>query len=167
MRHEIEEREPERDAVLASVLREAYADAPLDSERAQALRHRIRERAEALQDAQSRQLTVEQPQQPKSPHVSGTGPRQPRWLRFRRPVWAVPALLAATVATVLLVESRNRQPASSPSPLPSAAVGFTSAEQALSADVSDAEFVRVVTREDDPAALLAIAVEAATDSPAR
>ena len=40
------------------------------------------------------------------------------------------------------------------------AVGFASAEQALATDMSDAEFARAVTREDNPAALLAIAVAA-------
>ena len=66
-------------------------------------------------------------------------------------------------ATVLLVESRGREQAPAPTSA-ATAVGFTSAEQALSADVSDAEFVRVVTREDDPAALLAIAVQGAGES---
>ncbi len=155
MRGDIEMREPERDPVLAAALREAYADAPLDAERAQALRSRIRAQAETLAPAahattldQRRLVGAAEPVYTARPH-------------FRRPIWAVPALLAATLAAVLLVHRRERGPVPLPAAPPAAAaVGFGSAEQALSADVSDAEFARVVTREDDPAALLAIAVQA-------
>ncbi len=153
MRGDIEMREPERDPVLAAALREAYADAPLAAERAQALRSRIRAQAETL--APPAHATARE----QRPLGHAAEPVSTARLHFRRPVWAVPALLAATLAAVLLVHRHERGPA--PLPLaPPAAVGFGSAEQALSADVSDAEFARVVTREDDPAALLAIAVQA-------
>ncbi len=159
MRPDIEMREPERDAALAAALRETYADAPLGTERAQALRARIRAQA-ALRAGAQHSVSAAQLRSVNRPARASA-----RRLRFPRSLWAVPALLAATLAAVLLVQRRERVPVSgSAGPPAAAAVGFSSAEQALSADVSDAEFARVVTREDDPAALLALAVEPRTET---
>ncbi len=158
MRGDIEAREPERDPALAAALGEAYATEPLGPERAAALRARIRERAQALR-AEPDRATVQLPWR-RAPRRA----RRSLWLGFRRPAWAMPALLAATIAAVLLFGRRDRgpgpvAPAQAPAvPSASRTVGFSSAEQALSADVSDAEFARVLTGEEDPAALLAIAV---------
>ena len=167
MTREIEEREPARDVVLAAALRKAYADAPIGAERLDALRRRIAEQARALQ--------AERRDAPAPADVTGVidstrlsasarPSSSPAW---GRRAWAGPVLLAATLAGVLLV-SREVRERSSPIPSPALqAVGFTTPEQALSADLSDAEFARVVTRENDPAALLAIAVEDGVSSPAR
>ncbi len=152
MRRDIEVREPERDPALATALREAYADVPLGAERAQALRARIRALAET-RPATAQSAPTAAPGVVDVPLAASA-----HGLRFRRPIWAVPALLAATITAVLLLQRGGRAPAPVPAVSPAAAVGFSSAEQALSADVSDAEFARVVTREDDPAALLSIAV---------
>ncbi len=152
MKSDIEEREPVRDPALAAALREAYADEPLGPERAAALRRAIRQRAETVVAAQS-DHPVAQPE----PARRMLSPRSRRWTGLLRPAWSVPVLLAATLATVLLV-SRDRHPPTAPQPPAPPAAGVASAEQALSADVSDAEFARLVTQEDDPAALLAIAV---------
>ncbi len=155
MRAEIEAHEPERDPALAAALRAAYAEAPLSPERGDALRRRIRERALALGSEPAAGSTVAVAEPRRQPRSWKAGRLGAGW---RRPVWAVPALLAATVAAVLLLDGRGARTPPPPPP-PPAAIGFGSAEQALSAELSDAEFARVVTGQDDPAALLALAVQ--------
>ncbi len=148
MRRTIEAHEPERDPVLAEALRPLYPEATLAPEALQALRARIRAAA------------------------SEPGREEPstrRWRRAADQVWrrrryALPALLAATLAGILLVREFAGPRPNPVVPAPSTAaavaqgVGFASAEQALEAPLSDADFARVLTRENDPAALLAIAV---------
>lgn len=158
MRREIEEREPERDPELAAALRDVYAGAPVADDRADLLRRRIRQRAETW--AAIRTDSTPAGAESKGARFPLAVPRARRsYLALpHRRVWAVPALLAAMVAGILLVAPRLRQAASTRVQPTVRAVGFASAEQALTTDMSDAEFARAVTREDDPAALLAIAV---------
>ena len=160
MRREIEEREPARDPVLAAALRAAYADAPLAPARAAVLRRRIRARAQALPPEA---VGAAAP----TPDVPALGtrplparPRLPAGLGLRSRIW-VPALLAAALAGVLLVGRERRQRTVPAPPAAIQAVGFASAEQALTANLSDTDFARVVTLEDDPAALLELAVTGA------
>ncbi len=153
MRREIEEREPERDPALAAALLQAYADAPVPPQRLEALRARIRERAETL----SAVAPARSPQPAHRPAWSGRA--RPLAPAVRRLVWAAPALLAATVTGVLLL-GRGGRPGAPVSPAPIPGVGYATPEQALTSTVSDAEFARTVADGSNPAALLAVAVGA-------
>lgn len=155
MRREIEEREPERDPELAAALLDVYAGAPVADDRADLLRRRIRQRAETW--AATASAPAGAANEMRFPVALPRARRSYLALPHRR-VWAVPALLAAMVAGVLLVAPRLRQAVSTGAQPTGQAVGFASAEQALTTDMSDAEFARALTRQDDPAALLAIAV---------
>ncbi len=156
MRREIEEREPERDPALAAALLEAYADPPMPRERLDALRARIRAQAETLSGPASAPAAP----LPRSA-ASGwwIGRSRPLAPAARRLVWATPALLAATVAGILLL-GRGGRPITPAAPAPIPGVGYSTPEQALTSTVSDAEFARTVADGSDPAALLAIAVGA-------
>lgn len=160
MRREIEEREPERDPELGAALLDVYAASPVAADRADLLRRRIRDRAAALsRGGTGSPLGVTASSEMSFPAAAGRV-RRSYLARPHRRVWAVPVLLAAMVAGVLLVAPRLRETSSTGAQPAVQAVGFASAEQALATDMSDAEFARAVTREDDPAALLAIAVAA-------
>ena len=150
MRWEIESREPERDPALADALREIPGDAQLSDADFERLRLRIRAGAESIDRSNT--------------YVQSPGPATPARRRFPRPVVALPALLAAALAGILLVRGQG-QPPVPPSPAPVVQAAPT-AEQALQVDVSDAEFARLVSGADDPAALLRIAV-AEGSAPAR
>lgn len=149
MKDEHDDRDPERDPALAELLIQAYGDEPLGELQAEALRRRVRVRAAAViaeaPDAFSEANDLARVAG--RPSLASPG-------RTRRLYWAAPALLAATIAGVLLV-GRHRADPGAP---PAGTVGFATAEQALTANVSDADFARTLTRADDPAALLRMAV---------
>jgi hypothetical protein len=169
MSHDPEEQEPTRDAELAALLRDRERAAGEADPDWGALRARIRAAAE--------------------PVAARHRPAARRPTTIRRFAWtAGPMLAAATIAAILLLGHGQRpapvtgpattasstspsvptSPSTTPAPTSAApgaaalaaSTGYASAEDALLANVSDTEFSRRVTGDDDPAALLRIAVAA-------
>ncbi len=179
MRWQIEAHEPERDPELEEALRAAYPEATLDDAAARAIRARVRDTLAAGPLAPAAPPAAAAPGTALPFDLAAPGTTLPvdhlapgaavplqaarshRTRSWARPRYLLPALLAASVAGALLIGrevARRSGTSVPPVSLTTQAVGYGSAEQALEANVSDTEFARVVTREDDPAALLAIAV---------
>lgn len=137
MKHEMNERELERDPVLAAALRWAEGEVPMDDVDWTALRSNIRERAE-LPLARRRALQT----------VSR------RWLR---PV--VPLAVAAGLAGVMWLGVYNADAPTDPSlaPMQVSEAAATTFQEVLLSDVSDQEFRLLMAEHYDSDDLLLIA----------